>query len=192
MDTKNFLIAKQQLIAHEVVQTLNRAGIEAVVAGGAARDWYLCEPAKDIDVFYNVPFHQGVKSQEDLGNVLGKAGLYYLKDKSLSAEDKARYQNHDPMIYSVHDMLFDSVPVQLIGCVSDALTKYCTFSLNISQAYWNRIDGTVGTPEFYSGHNSREIIQLQKGFNLHEDYIGRMNFKFKSRGYAPLIVCPEA
>ena len=46
-------IEQQKLVADKVLNQLYLICPEAIVAGGAPRDWYLGKPANDIDVYFS-------------------------------------------------------------------------------------------------------------------------------------------
>lgn len=50
-----FSVADQKALTDEVLAKLP---FDAIVAGGAARDWYYGNPAQDIDVYFNFDIDQ--------------------------------------------------------------------------------------------------------------------------------------
>jgi hypothetical protein len=182
----DYKVQKQKTLAGSILRVLQGNGIFAWVEGGAARDWWLEYPAKDLDIYFDKP--ADVETPAQMNDLLWRVGFGCV-NKTLPSELKAAYENMDESIFSVNDYEIDGEAIQFISCTEGAADKYKSFSLNISQARWHPDYGYSYTDAFIMGHQDKEILQMQDGFNAHSSYVSRMNLKFMHKGYKPLLWC---
>lgn len=180
-------IKNQKLVARCMMQDLSKHfGQEAIVAGGAPRDWFRGMPAKDLDIYINVP--QGTDTME-LKEVLetGSEGV---------PPTVHRRTANNPYIYdeftSNHIMdVFDYVSmgdlVQLVVTDIDPVAVMKSFPINLSRAMYIRTgDGTgvsVFEDCFMRGMNEKSIVAMNR--NYHLDYVTRIMEKFQDFTWHP-------
>lgn len=185
-DMDSYRLQKQKMLAQCILDTLLDIDLQAVLAGGAPRDWLILQkPAKDLDIFYKIP--SGISHPDEITALL-RQKFNFIENVTLPDKLKEKYQNFDPSIFCVHDCKIDNEDIQFVGCVSAVESRHESFNLNISQIKWTPLSGFIFTKEFSDCHyGHKEIKEMCAGFNLVNDYISKMNLKFKPYGYKPLL-----
>lgn len=86
-------IEKQKAIADEVLGCLETLCPHTILAGGAPRDWYLGNPANDLDIYIHLPPVNRSDINRMLLNVLPK-GFEILKINSVEKEFNSDIDEH--------------------------------------------------------------------------------------------------
>lgn len=138
--TKNIQeIENQKQIAAEIIDILRSNGhSEAIIAGGAPRNWDFGRPANDLDVYVCVPF---IEEQLSDYNSFTRIGKHY-SDYRING------------IVGVLETTIKGMKVQVI-CIDRKFKNHChfaryvfdTFDFGICKIAWTQ-DGFVKTKEF--------------------------------------------
>jgi hypothetical protein len=99
-------IEQQKEVALKVLKKLSVLDPQAILAGGAVRDWYFEKPAKDLDFYVDVTNSNYQQSVAFFKEVLG------IEPKDLGSDKVELYSN--PRIERVIEGLFEGVRIQII------------------------------------------------------------------------------
>jgi len=147
------IIDKQKQIADNVLDILFSIDPYAIVAGGAPRDWFLGNTARDIDVFFYTRPRQAI---HDVKAQLESVGFVILSSKQ--AHNLPEHYKKNPLLHCVFDCMVQGVEVQLMlmreptfRCVVDE------FPLSLSKV-WYKHEKINTTKDFdisikHSGRN---------------------------------------
>ena len=138
-------IEQQKQTAKKVLSKIKALDSRAIIAGGAARDWYFNNLANDIDIFY---FHEEGKYCLDnirretaiLKALLGVSNIDVVgfnsgKDSSEPQDDFNNYLKN-PDIVNVFECVIDEVKFQFIQLKKQNV-NVSTFAYNMCQAWSN-------------------------------------------------------
>lgn len=151
-------INKQQTCAATALRLLNRAGFNAVILGGAPRDWLHDRLAKDLDIYI-----QYDQSKEQLFSVMNKieSALYLEPYELVDITSQCDYvRNIENGVTHVLNVLNLAMPIQIILCDREPMKMLEVFHGSLSQAY--------ATHEV-SGLNVKgsKVFELGKRFKVH-------------------------
>ena len=178
-------IAQQKQLADNILQRLFPIDPFAIVAGGAARDWYFGNEARDLDIY----FHPGKHYTSGLmRRILEHIGLNVSKEKT--KEDVSEQYELNCNLEAVYDISGLEMPVQLM--LMGAPTFDCVvpqFPLSLCQAWYK--DGKLSTGKDFDisvkhrvlyktnalyGDESRYIKKIRDRFPDYTYYDSKLNF----------------
>lgn len=151
---------REQSIAKETLEQLWQEWPQAVVAGGAARDWYLGKPISDIDIFIcHEKLHTGDVLKEKLESIL---------EEEVENLGDAKYAARQ---FEGFETVRGGVKIQFLFHHKDLETTVAEFPINVSRVWW---DGEAfhyhPTFSYYTNYNS---VIVNRDCNLdHELKIG--------------------
>jgi hypothetical protein len=161
-------IDEQKKIADEILSTLSTIDKGCILAGGAPRDWYLGNPASDLD-FY---FENHEWNIMDIHRKLDALGL-----PTNCQEGDFQLYERNPHILAVFSGDVGGIVAQFI-CVNQSPTYAVReFALDLSQAWYTQ--GRVWTTNDFDIATSKKIIRITN--NLYGDgdaYVQKILAKF--------------
>lgn len=171
-------IKEQQDVAKEVVALLEEQFGNAVVAGGAARDWYMGTYARDIDVYVNVDPKKA-------------AILYAMATIALGEEVKPLGERYEELEQSeIGFLCVGTIWYNCVECNVIFLNKHCIqgevyshFDCDICKIMWNSSEGFITTEEFDTALQTKTITfdhYSPKHFAKMVDKFASWSFKFNS------------
>lgn len=185
-------IEQQKLIAKEVLDKIKALDSRAIIAGGAARDWYFDNLANDIDVFY---YHEegkycldNIRKQKAiLGALLGTDEISVLGfnsgAKEFEQEPKDDFNNYlkNPNIVNVFECIIDDVKFQFIQ-LKKRNVDVSTFAYNMCQA-WSDGDWVKTTKLFNLGVKKELLIETGNLYSNTNKFKQKMISKFPNYDY---------
>jgi len=104
-------IEHQKQVADKVLEQLYLICPEAIVAGGAPRDWYLGKPANDIDVYFSSTTTTASKLIKQLEKCFD--GMQIKFEQQMGKNINPLYQTMEGLVRII-EFVLDGVKVQLI------------------------------------------------------------------------------
>ena len=186
-------IEQQKQAAKNVLDKIKALDSRAIIAGGAARDWYFNNLANDIDIFY---FHEEGKYCLDnirretaiLKALLGVSsidvvGLNSGKKKESDQHPEDDFNNYlkNPDIVNVFECVIDDVKFQFIQ-IKKQNVNVSTFAYNMCQA-WSDGERITTTRLFDLGVKKELLIETGELYSNTEKFKQKMIDKFPSYDY---------
>lgn len=171
-------IAHQKQVADKVLGKLELLDPRCIVAGGAARDWYLNKPAKDIDVFLYAP-HLHLASIRV--NALRKLGF----------DITSAYENwnideiykHNKYVKCLYNTVVDGENVQIIFMIESTYTSVVDmFPISISKV-WYKNQQIKLTDDFKNSVKHKIIWRTLYSYLEDDKYINKIKDKFSDYEY---------
>ena len=185
-------IEQQKQTAKKVLSKIKALDSRAIIAGGAARDWYFNNVANDIDIFY---FHEEGKWGLDnirreiglLKVLLGVDNIDVIGFNSALGEEKAApkddFNNYlkNPDIVNVFECVIDGVKFQFIQ-LKERNVNVNKFAYNMCQA-WSNGDWIQTTKMFDLGVKKELLIETGELYSNTNKFKRKMISKFHSYDY---------
>ena len=186
-------IEQQKQTAKKVLSNIKALDSRAIIAGGAARDWYFNNIANDIDIFY---FHE--EGKYCLDNIRRETAIL----KALLCVSKIdvvgfnsgggnSYNNHpeddfnnylkNPNIVNVFECVIDEVKFQFIQLKKQNV-NVSTFAYNMCQA-WSDGERIKTTKLFDLGVKKELLIETGELYSNTDKFKQKMIDKFPSYDY---------
>jgi hypothetical protein len=170
-------IKQQQTIAGAALRLIRQEiDPEAMIMGGAPRDWTYGQLAKDIDIFTRALTNE---SADSIKNRIADALFTdekYIYDLTSGSPYLANKDNGVLFVFEVRTLL---LPVQIIVCDREPVKMLDTFDLSICKVYASK-GKDFNSVEIYT----TEVFDLSKRYNIclasktSEDRIYRIREKF--------------
>lgn len=183
-DLKVFTIEKQQEIAQKVMDKLSIIDPYSILAGGAPMDWYLGNPANDLDFyFYSPPFRTTGATDRQLRAVFGE--VFVNRDEATirevnSANSGSAYQ-HMKYLRRIINIEFEGMKVQIMEMREPTYVSVVpAFASSAVQCWWKSSEsGVVGTEEFYLDHHSK-VVTIINDYKMDNRYVVKLKGKLSS------------
>lgn len=176
---------KQMRVTDRVMSILSDNNVKFKVAGGAPRDWYLGNTAKDVDIFYEKSSVKYNFKNDGLIHCFTTTEGCYLNEmlkKELSAKEfdeiiPSGGYDLNPDINAVYDTIIDGVNFQFIEVFElDDLIK--NFSHSISMIEYCGNEGFKPSKLFIASLWNKVIIETGEVYSNGEAYKQRLQEKF--------------
>lgn len=186
-------VTEQKSIAKTVLDKIKALDYRAIIAGGAARDWYFNNLANDIDIFY---FHEEGKYCLDnirretaiLKALLGVSSVDVVGFNSGKKEESDQHPEDDfnnylknPDIVNVFECVIDGVKFQFIQLRKQNVDVH-TFAYNMCQAWSNGVDIWT-TQKFDIGVSKKLLIETGALYANTDKFKNKMISKFPDYDY---------
>ena len=186
-------IEQQKQTAKKVLSKIKALDSRAIIAGGAARDWYFNNLANDIDIFY---FHEEGKYCLDnirretaiLKALLGVSSIDVVGFNSRERKESDQYPEDDfnnylknPDIVNVFECVIEGVKFQFIQLKKQNV-NVSTFAYNMCQA-WSDGELITTTKLFDLGVKKELLIETGELYSNTEKFKQKMIDKFPSYDY---------
>jgi hypothetical protein len=185
-------IEQQKRIAKEVLAKVKVLDPRAIIAGGAARDWYFNNLANDIDIFY---YHEEGKWCLDnirreiglLKVLLGVDHIDVLGFNSAKGQNNAEpeddFNNYlkNPDIVNVFECTIEGVKFQFIQ-LKERNVDVNKFAYNMCQA-WSNGDWIQTTKKFDLGVKKELLIETGELYSNTNKFKQKMISKFPDYDY---------
>lgn len=189
-------VEQQKRIAKEVLDKVKVLDYRAIIAGGAARDWYFNNLANDIDIFY---YHEegkwcldNIRKEVTLLKVLlGADQIDVIGFNSAlghdEAEPKEDFNNYlkNPEIVNVFECEIESVKFQFIQ-LKERNVNVNKFAYNMCQA-WSNGEWIKTTKIFDLGVKKQLLIETGELYSNTNKFKQKMVAKFPSYDYVSLV-----
>lgn len=188
------VIQQQKEVGKKLLSTLSALDKFVVIAGGAARDWYLGNTASDLDIYmyYNpeytdthLLYHiESVLKGCDESITLTKVGRGVTKDghsletlEEMSEALGVRY-THNPNVRLVLQGIKDGVKFEII-VMNTPIVRVSDFCFNICQA-WTKDCEVIGyTKVFKQGVEHKVIWTTGEFYSAKDAYVKKIKERFK-------------
>lgn len=189
-------IDQQKQTAKKVLSKIKALDSRAIIAGGAARDWYFNNLANDIDIFY---FHEEGKYCLDnirretaiLKSLLGVSNIDAVGFNSGKKKESDQYPEDDfnnylknPDIVNVFECVIDDVKFQFIQLKKQNV-NVSTFAYNMCQA-WSDGERITTTKLFDLGIKKELLIETGELYSNTEKFKQKMVDKFPNYDYVKI------
>ena len=185
-------IEEQKRIAKEVLDKVKVLDNQAIIAGGAARDWYFKNLANDIDIFY---YHEegrycldNIRKEVTLLKVL--LGVDHIDvigfnsgvetDKQIPEDDFNNYLKN-PDIVNVFECVIEGVKFQFIQ-LKERNVNINKFAYNMCQA-WSNGEWIQTTNMFDLGVKKELLIETGELYSNTNKFKRKMISKFPNYDY---------
>lgn len=177
-------IAVQKLVADKVLEKLELLDYRCIVAGGAARDWYLGKPATDLDVFLYAPQFTSASIRVETLNRLG----FNITNSYENWKVNEIYK-HNEYVAQLYNCVVDEEKVQIIFMSKPTyISVVDTFPLSISKA-WYKNKTIKFSKEFEQSIKYKIIWKTVDSYSNTNKYILKILTKFSDYRY---VTKPEA
>lgn len=179
-EARKFIIEKQKKVAASILYTLASEGNpQAIVAGGAPRNWMMGEPANDIDIYFTNPISKElvhkIADREEL-RFLGKQYDRYGMVKGITSVVEANIQ--ETKVQFITTKRFGYTKEQFAQSIFDS------FDFGICKIGWTP-DGYITTPEFHNDRcNKKLTIDIEK-LSKHNSFLSLPKRLIKMKKYYP-------
>lgn len=189
-------IEQQKQTAKKVLSKIKALDSRAIIAGGAARNWYFNNLANDIDIFY---FHEEGKYCLDnirretaiLKSLLGVSNIDVVgfnsgkkKESDQHPEDDFNNYLKNPSIVNVFECVIDEVKFQFIQLKKQNV-NVSTFAYNMCQA-WSDGERIKTTKLFDLGVKKELLIETGELYSNTEKFKQKMVDKFPNYDYVKI------
>ena len=189
-------VEQQKQTAKKVLSKIKALDSRAIIAGGAARDWYFNNLANDIDIFY---FHEEGKYCLDnirretaiLKSLLGVSSIDVIgfnsgkkRESDQHPEDDFNNYLKNPSIVNVFECVIDGVKFQFIQLKKQNV-NVSTFAYNMCQA-WSDGERIKTTELFDLGVRKELLIETGELYSNTEKFKQKMVDKFPSYDYVKI------
>lgn len=165
-------VESQKKIADKLLELCENLDPTCILAGGAPRDWYFGNPAKDLDVFMH--FRSDLSNSRVL-RLLKKHISSELKPLCFSAEGLNYELN--PNIQVVYEFWFEGIKAQIVLLKKPTWGIVEEFAFNICQA-WYKNKKCNYTHDFYFAVDKKIIVKTGKLYACTQTYSDRIRKKF--------------
>lgn len=160
--------------AFEILDKIKIIDPHAVIAGGAARDWYFGNDARDIDIYY-----RGIKGLSCPGRVSQLAVLGFDGVKHLTGGEE--YNDAMNSFLWAYEWRGDDIVVNFIAVTCFPENVIDEFTCNICQAYAApSINGCFiyGSEKFKQAIDTNTIVCAKKDYPHTKKMVERFGSKF--------------
>ena len=151
-------IERQQTCASTALRLLKQNGLDAVILGGAPRDWLHDRPAKDLDIYIELKTDFSFMATIELIEKALCLEPYELQDITTQSDYLRNKENGVKHVFNVLNL---AMPAQIILCDRAPMEMLKVFHGSLSQAYAEyskalgfRVEGT-------------KVFELCKRFGIH-------------------------
>lgn len=171
-------VGAQKDVAEEVLDQLFSIDPFAIVAGGAPRDWYFNQPARDIDVFFHVAERTQITMIE---HMLAHVG--FAINRTNDGHHLPDIYKKNPKLRCVFNAKAQEVDVQLM-CMSEPTFKCVLqeFPLSICKA-WYKNGRCHYEKDFLRSVKHNVIVKTSEIYADEDAYIKKVCDKFSRFNY---------
>ena len=174
----NHAIENQKSIADEVLSLCENLDPTCIIAGGAPRDWFFDNPAKDLDVF--MYFRPDLLKAQIL-KLLKKHICSTIEPLGWQDREGFNYERN-PNIFAVYEFVYKGEKVQLILLKKPSWNIVDEFAFNICKA-WYKNSRCYYTRDFMNDYKFKTITKTGKLYACTQAYIDRIQNKFEGYYY---------
>lgn len=172
------IIDKQKNTADKALDILFSVCPSAIVAGGAPRDWYLGNPAKDIDIFITTDNRWTTRVT---GRVLSRLGFENVSP-IVPKEDGIQNYTKNPNIKFVYNCKLDGESIQIIVLYDSTYRIVDTFAFNICKV-WYKNSKINTTADFEYAVSNKVIVKQGELYSSTTAYKDKIVNKFPEYKY---------
>lgn len=181
-------IKHQQSVADEVLDKVNVLDETVVIAGGAARDWYLGIPATDLDVYIRIKYVpsltvesvinslklQGFEDIQEVGN--SRINSFDKKNMIVTESKSPSEYCYDPHILMVLQTAYKGEVVQFIISTRGHQDTIKDFYTSLSMVWYK--DKTISTTPLFEMSVKNKVIVVTGTQFLGNKYYDKIRSKF--------------
>ena len=191
-----YIINKQKEIAKEVLQKLQHIDPDVMVAGGAVSDWARDVPARDLDVYINIPKGEYYSHVENdlymekhiLPLITGYNRILKSDYLSMNKLGSKQYYQGVNGIKDVYKIQYKDIDIEIIVCSTPTNKMIRNFDADICMASMTNKQTTV-TPECEDAFKRKKITLTRNERTTDELFERRLKkLKKKYVGYTIEIV----
>ena len=177
-------LLKQKSVVDKVMNKIFPIAPNAIVAGGAPRDWFFGKVARDVDIFLYRP---DLVTTSNIIAVFSsiKLNLHYLEFLYSENGDRTGHGTYisNPLISHVLECTYSGVNFQFIFMTESTFTSVVPhFPLNMSRIWYK--DGELHpTGEFLHGVNTKSLIKMDEIYADGHTYIDKIRKYFPDYRY---------
>lgn len=170
----------------DILHHIQRTAPEAIIAGGAIRDWYLLQPPKDLDIFIN--FTSVLDLPKRLVKSSSMVDFTTITQKEMD-NDASGLDDHEIITSEIY--MGASLPVNIIRCNVTPIERYKNFDFGFCRIAYNGKE-VLDTPDFHDDINNKKITLL-KHHNTKKSFQGSMEryLRFRQKYPWPLVIRPD-
>ena len=182
-------VMKQMFLAKGVLDTLRSIDTKAIIAGGAARDWFNNTLAKDVDIFFHLPISASCNAESAqvtlkiLESIFPKMKIKLLNHPLNSTRANTEFTDdaflnytQNPLVQHVFEFTHRGLVFQLIAMQTPTL-NIDNFAYNICQA-WSDGVAIWTTSLFKLGNKQNLLIQVGDLYGYQQKYRTKMLQRF--------------
>lgn len=168
-------IENQKRVAKEILEKLSIIDPYAILAGGAPRDWYFDEEAKDLDFYYYT-------QERTMGASSKQLEFFFPKViPSLREDGDWKLYEHMPGLKRVWNTTIEGIPVQFIQMDSEETRRNVVENMDVSicKISMNRFETTLHR-DFKLTVGSGKMF-LKEGYSWNDPHPTKMIEKYKEK-----------
>lgn len=166
------VISEQRDIAVKVLEKLSLVDPNAVLAGGAVRDWRFNLPATDLDFYLRTPNHYSIPLQKEL---LAKVGFISVNEVSAS-DPKYQCMNNIERVYEAD---FGDQKCNIMVMTSRSWSWWYDFSNSLSEGFMGANGVACYTAAFEKSLLDKKVL-VKAGYQEDHPHILKIKHKFPS------------
>lgn len=188
MGRDRIMIGKQMAHAKRILATLEDFGVEAIIAGGAPRDWLLGRPASDLDVYISVNPNPARPLARVYFEDMGFTQVEGLSTRTPDHSDAADIESYSCMehLVAVYNSRFigdNNLNVQLIQVdCNDLIDMVMGQFPDICQAWLpTQYSPLYNSPDFIEAHNTQTCEYRDDNQHIRKMQLKFPNYTFTHR-----------
>lgn len=176
----NMNIQEQKAIGKELLEKLYILSPSVVIAGGAARDWYLGQEARDLDIYLSYRANQPIHGNGAI--IANWLGIDEKDFKTLGVQfdenkDQSETYAINPNVRCVYEFEYKGMTVQIINMHTEYV-NVSDFCLSICQAWTKDCERIYTTKDFNYSVKNRVIYKTGEIYLEKARYIDKMKSRF--------------
>ena len=173
-------IQEQKDIGKELLEKLDLLDPCVVIAGGAARDWYLGNKANDLDIYLS--YHPNLTLGSNKRSIAKALSIPEDSIETLGVQfdenvDKSTEYVINPNVRCVYEFIYKGIMVQIINMHTE-FVRVEDFCFSICQAWTTDCVDIRGTEAFYYSIKHKIVDKTGKFYSHKGRYIEKMMTKF--------------
>ena len=173
-------IQEQKDIGKELLEKLDLLDPCVVIAGGAARDWYLGNKVNDLDIYLS--YHPNLTLGSNKRSIAKALNFSEEFIETLGVQfdenaDKSTEYVINPNVRCVYEFIYKGIMVQIINMHTE-LVRVEDFCFSICQAWTTNCEDIRGTEAFFYSIKHKIAYKTGKFYSHKGRYIEKMMKKF--------------
>ena len=177
---QDLTIQEQKDIGKELLEKLDLLDPCVVIAGGAARDWYLGNKANDLDIYLS--YHPNLTLGSNKRSIAKALSIPEDSIETLGVQfdenvDKTTDYVVNPNVRCVYEFEYKGMMVQIINMHTE-FVRVEDFCFSICQAWTKDCESIEGTEAFYYSVKRKIVYKTGKFYSHKGRYIAKMMNNF--------------
>ena len=176
----SIVIKEQKEIADELLECLSIVCPNVILAGGAPRDWYMGNPANDLDIYLALPDLTYGSNKRQLSKVLPEEVVTVKGEYETHSNPLYKHMKHLKRIYYLR---YKGIDVQIIQLneVKDVWNTVDNIDCSICKAWYK--NGKVNTTTPFMKTIKSGVMFLTEAYQWEDYHPAKMKERFEPLGF---------